>query len=137
MKIANLDFANGRTERLVDGWRNLHFKYTKYIKFTHPYVLKNCHNININNKYIIILYYDYYNSYPPTFLCRLCRLCILSPLPQLKNAAQKNFFCIFLPKNLQNPKCSSYLCTRNRNSGHFSICTPSDDLRTAFGRSPN
>ena len=28
-----------------------------------------------------------------------------------QNPPKCTFFCIFLPKNLQNPKCSSYLCT--------------------------
>ena len=30
-----------------------------------------------------------------------------------------HFFCIFLPKNLQNPKCSSYLCTVFREGTGF------------------
>ena len=29
-----------------------------------------------------------------------------------QNSTKLHFFQLFLPKNLQNPKCSSYLCTR-------------------------
>ena len=37
------------------------------------------------------------------------------------------FFFVFLQKNLQNPKCSSYLCTRNR------MRSDEDSLRSLEG----